>query len=114
MTERCQEQKRQFRRRVFHLVIAVILIMCAISPFLETAAKWDNTIFGTGYDGETTVAVLVILLEVVVSFARPVVVCLCRNPEFTEPLVVMNPLVSFDVIFDFRISDSSPPPPLRI
>jgi hypothetical protein len=88
--------------------------MCAISPFLETAAHWDNTIFATGYDGESTVAVLMILLELVISCAGPVVVYLCRNADFTEPVVVRDPFISFDSVVGFRIPELSPPPPLRI
>jgi len=92
----------------------MILIFCALSPFLETAAHWDNTIFATGYDGESTVAVLMILLELVISFAGPVVFYLCRNAEFSEPVVMRDPFVPFDSVAGFRIPELSPPSPLRI
>jgi hypothetical protein len=114
VSARDQERKRRFRRKAFHVAIAVILIICAISPFLETAAHWDNTIFATGYDGESTVAVLMILLELVISFAGPVVIYVCRNAEFSEPVVIRDSFVSFDSVAGFRVPEFSPPLPLRI
>lgn len=109
-----RERKRQFRRRAFHVAIALILVLCAISPFLETAVNWNNTIFATGYDNESTIAILVLLLELVISFAGLVAVYVCCRLPLAERLDARDSCVASESNFRITIPDLSPPPPLRI
>jgi len=49
-------------RRGFHILLALILVICVLSPYVEFALDWNQSIFDTGYDGESTVAVIVLFL----------------------------------------------------
>jgi len=108
-----RERDRQIRRRAFHVAIALILVICALSPFLETAVNWNDSVFATGYDGESTMAVLVLLLELVISLAG-LLVCFCRNTQWTERVVIMHSPLASKSDFSITIAELSPPPPLRI
>src|SRR5580692_8139568 len=56
--------------RTFHILIALALIGCALCPFVELAIHWNGTIFQTGFDTESTVAVLLLLLELAYGLAQ--------------------------------------------
>lgn len=107
------QRSQQLRRRAFHVAIALVLVICALSPFLETAVNWNDTVFTTGYDGESTVAVLVLLLELVISLAG-LLVCLCRIRQLGERIVIRHFSLIRELEFSFRIPELSPPLPLRI
>ena len=110
----CERQRDlQIRRRAFHVAIALILVICAISPFLESALDWNDSVFATGYDGETTFAVLVLLLELVISLAG-LLVCLCRNARLCERVVLKQSWLTRKSDFGIKVPELSPPPPLRI
>lgn len=113
MNGRERERDRRIRRRAFHVAIALILVICAISPFLETALNWNDSVFATGYDGESTMAVLVLLLELVISLAG-LLVCFCRNTHWVERVVIKRPSLSSESDFTLVAAELSPPPPLRI
>lgn len=113
MSARERQRHRQIRRRAFHVAIALILVICAISPFLESAVNWNDSVFATGYDGESTLAVLVLLLELVISLAG-VLVCLCQNTRLGERVVLKQSCLSRESGFSITIPELSPPPPLRI
>ena len=112
MSARASERDRQIRRRAFHVAIALILVICALSPFLETAVNWNDTVFATGYDGESTMAVLVLLLELVISLAG--LLCFCRNTQWIERLVTKHSPLASESDFSIIVAELSPPPPLRI
>jgi len=95
------------------VAIALILVICALSPFLETAVNWNDSVFATGYDGESTMAVLVLLLELVISLAG-LLVCLCRNLQLGERVVIKHSRFISESNFGIMIPELSPPPPLRI
>jgi hypothetical protein len=95
------------------VAIALILVICALSPFLESAANWNNTVFATGYDGESSLAVLVLLLELVISLAG-LLVCLCRDLRLGERVVIKHSGVRPESGFRITIPELSPPPPLRV
>lgn len=114
MSVRERERKRQLRRRAFHVAIALILIFCALSPFLESAVNLNDSVFATGYDNETTIAILVLLLELVISFAGLLAVYFYREVTSDEQLVVKRSRVVSEAIFGIKIPYLSPPPPLRI
>ncbi len=113
VSERERERSRQIRRRAFHVAIALILVLCALSPFLESAVNWNDSVFATGYDGESTLAVLVLLLELVISLAG-VLVYLCRNLRCNGRLVIESSLVLRLSGFRIPFPEPSSPPPLRI
>ena len=113
MKEREQQRNRRIRRRAFHVAIALILIVCAISPFAESAVNWNDSVFATGYDTESTLAVLVLLLELVLSLAG-LLVRLCRNLPSSERVVVKCAGLPLDSDFDIHVPELSPPVPLRI
>lgn len=113
MSERERERSRQIRRRAFHVAIALILVICALSPFLENAVNWNDTVFATGYDGESTMAVLVLLLELVISLAG-LLVCFCRNTQRIERVVIKHSPFASESNFSLVITELSPPLPLRI
>lgn len=56
--------------RAFHTLIALALVACAFCPFVETAIHWNGTIFQSGFDTESMVAVLLLLLELAYGLAR--------------------------------------------
>lgn len=95
------------------MAIALILIICAMSPFVETAVNWNDTVFATGYDGESTMAVLALLLELVISLAG-LLVCFCRNTQWIERLITKPSPLARELDFSLIVSELSPPPPLRI
>ena len=95
------------------MAIALILVICALSPFLETAVNWNDSVFGTGYDGESSLALLVLLLELVISLAG-LLVCLCRNLQLGERVVIKHSRLISESDFGIKIPELSPPTPLRI
>lgn len=116
MSERERQRKRQIQRRAFHVAIALILVICAISPFAESAVNWNDTVFATGYDTETTFAVLVLLLELVISLAG-LLVCFCRNLRLGERLFIKLLRPSWfasESDLGTETPELSPPLPLRI
>jgi hypothetical protein len=113
VSARASKLDRQIRRRAFHVAIALILVVCALSPFLETAVNWNDSLFATGYDGESTMAVLVLLLELVISLAG-LLVCFCRNTQWIERIVITHSPFASKSDFSITIAELSPPPPLRI
>lgn len=101
-------------RRWFHIAIALILLACAISPFVETAIHWNQSIFTTGHDTESTIAVIALLLVLALSLARLVA-------KFVPSLLRTYLSVSLSAFKQalrglvFVIPETSPPPlPLRI
>ena len=49
-------------RRGFHILLALILVGCVLSPYVELATGWGQSICDTGYDTESTVAIIALLL----------------------------------------------------
>ena len=56
-------------RKMLHVLIALVLVACALSPFVESALNSQDSMFSTGCDGESTLAIVVLLLELVLSLA---------------------------------------------
>ena len=104
---------RQVSRRAVHVVIALILLFCIVSPFVESAIDWNDTVFTTGYDTESTLAVLVLLLELVISLPG-LLVCFCRNIQSGERVVIKYSCCTPEFDFGTTIPELSPPLPLRI
>ena len=100
-------------RRIFHVLIALILVACAVSPFVESALNCHDSVFSTGYDGESTLAVVVLLLELVLSLAS-LLVFFCPNIQVKERIVEKYRRLTSDSDSRIAIPDASPPVPLRI
>jgi hypothetical protein len=99
--------------RTFHALIALALVACALCPFVETAIHWNSTIFQSGFDTESTVAILLLLLELAYGFARLLVVLL---PSVLKSLsfVYFDQLVVRTLNFGSILPEISPPLSLRI
>ena len=100
-------------RKAFHILLALILVACQICPFVEFAIGWNETIFTTGYDTESSLAVVILLVELVLALAT-IIALLLPDVRVTEPLVPRPcpPTSEFGVV----ILPADPPllVPLRI
>src|SRR4029077_5320262 len=99
--------------RMLHVLIALILLGCAVSPFVESGLNCHDNILSTGYDGESTLAVVALLLELALSLAG-LLVLHCENTELKDRIVEKSERLTFDWYFRFTILDTSPSVPLRI
>jgi hypothetical protein len=108
------QRQRQLWRRLFHIGVALILVICILAPYVELAVEFNGSIFATGYDSETTIAVLVLLLELVISLAG-VLVYLFLNFGFFGRIAAKDlHYVSFESALVPEGPALSAPPPLRI
>lgn len=107
------QRKRHPGRRLFHIAIALILVFCVLAPYVESAVEFNNSIFATGYDNETTIAVLVLLLELVILLAG-VLFYLFLNVAFFGRLTVKDWHYIFESALVPEGPVSSASPPLRI
>lgn len=100
-------------RRRFHVLVALILLVCVICPYVETALDWNEGLFTTGYDTESIVAVIALLLILSLTLAKLLVLFLpARSNEF---IVASQPPRKREDGFVFGIPEVSPPTlPLRI
>jgi hypothetical protein len=60
-------------RKQFHLLVALLLLVCLACPFVETAFHSNGNIFQTGQDGETSLAVLLLILELLFALSIPLI-----------------------------------------
>ena len=97
----------------FHVLVALILLVCAICPFVEMALDWDDSILTTGYDAESIVAVVALLLILSLSLAKLMAVFLPSGIT-NAPVVISQPPRKRDHSFVFDIPEVSSPLPLRI
>lgn len=100
-------------RGKFQVVIALILIICLLCPFVELALGWDSNIFMTGHDAESTLAVVILLFELVVALTN-CLAFLLPNIQIGERIVEVYRRLMPNSDFHITIPDSSPPVPLRI
>lgn len=100
-------------RRGFHILLAFILLICAACPYVEFAIHWNQTIFETGYDGESTVAIIALI--VILAFALAKLLESCVSASTTEePLFQPQEVLRSTIGFTATLPDSSPPLALRI
>jgi hypothetical protein len=100
-------------RRGFHILLALILVACVLSPYVELALNWGQSLFDTGYDTETDVAVIALLLILAFALARLLAYCL-RDTTDKERLVDLQRGLRPTLDFISTVADTSPPLPLRI
>jgi hypothetical protein len=100
-------------RKVFHILLGLILVACLVCPFVEFAIGWNDTIFTTGYDTESSVAVIMLLVELVLALAT-IIALFLPHVQVTEPLVIKRcaPTSEFGVVI--LLSDPALLVPLRI
>ena len=102
-------------RRGFHILLALVLVACVLSPYVELALNWGQSLFDTGYDTETTVSVIALLLILAFALAKLLVP---RHRETKDQEHLADSRVSLRATFDLlsTVPESSPPPllPLRV
>ena len=102
-------------RRGFHILLALTLVVCVLCPFVELALNCGQSLFDTGYDTETTVAVIALLLILAFALAKLLVYFL-GNTAGQEGLIdsqsKSKPTLDFTSLV--LVSDTSPPLALRI
>ena len=108
-----QETFLPVSREAFHLAIALILLICVICPFIEPTFGWNNNIFLTGNDAESTLALVALLLELVLALAG-VSLVLLRKLQGKGFIVKKRSTPTSESVFAIVIPDLSPPVPLRI
>ena len=101
-------------RKGVHILLALTLVVCVLCPYVELALNWGQSLLDTGYDTETTVAVIAFLLILAFALAKLLVSVLVDSTgegpldESRRPLRPLLDLIS-------TVPDVSPPPlPLRI
>lgn len=102
--------------RRLHILVAIVLVACLISPFVEIGVHSTGDIFRTGHDRETTLALLLLLVELATALGDFLVVLLAGVVE-KEPVCSRGPLTGpseFKKIFMVSLPGYSPPGPLRI
>jgi hypothetical protein len=100
-------------RRGFHDSIALILLVCVICPYVEIALHWHESIFTTGYDTESIVAVIALL--VILSLALTKLLAAFLPTEISDELIVASyPIRKPQRAFASATSEVSLPVPLRI
>jgi phosphatidylserine synthase len=96
-------------RRGFHILLALILVVCALCPYAEFALNWNQSIFDTGYDGESTVAAIALLLILAFIIAN-LLAHFISDRAAAESLV--NSPITLRTALDFTstVCEVSPPP----
>jgi hypothetical protein len=100
-------------RRGFQILLALTLFVCGIWPYIEIALHWNQSIFQTGYDGESTVAIIALVLIMAFALAK---LLASFVPESTNegPLLQRLATVSRRIDCAASFPDTSPPLALRI
>jgi hypothetical protein len=98
----------------FHILLALTLVVCLLCPYVELALNWGQSLLDTGYDTETTVAVVALLLILAFALAKVLVSVLVDSTaegSLDESHRTLRPILDFIS----ALPDVSPPPlPLRI
>lgn len=100
-----------------HILVAVVLVACLLSPFVEIGVHSTGNIFRTGHDRETTLALLLLLVELATALGDFLVVLLAGFVEKEPAIRSRDPLTGlseFKKVFSVPLSGYSPPVPLRI
>ena len=96
-----------------HTLIALLLLVCIASPFFELAVHSDGSIFASGHDGESTLALLLLVVELSFAVGKLIAIFLPQIPRDLG-LARRNPLPSPDLSLALLVAEHSPPLPLRI
>jgi hypothetical protein len=100
-------------RKAIHALLALILVICLVCPFVELALGWHDSVFLNGHDSESTLAVLVLLFELVLAMAS-VFVRFLPGSQLIERFVIRYRVLTSEFGFGIILPSSSPPLSLRI
>jgi hypothetical protein len=78
-------------RRGFHILIALILLVCVTCPYVEMALHWNEGLFTTGYDTESTVGVIALLVILSLALAK-LLAALLPDRRSDELIVASYPI----------------------
>lgn len=99
----------------FHALVALALLACGLCPFFEIALHFNGSIFQNGYDTESTLAVLLLLLELSFAVGRLLVALLPRIIKQLNLVCICSDRLTLPAtIFAIVLPEISPPLPLRI
>jgi hypothetical protein len=99
--------------KTFHLLVGLGLLVCMVCPDIEILCHSTDCIFLSGHDMETSVALLLIVLELTIASIKLAVAFL---PRLLARLVSLerNSFLFLDSVFAFVPPAASPPLALRI
>ncbi len=100
--------------KIVQSAVALALFACMLSPFVEFLLHGSGSIFISGHDTESTVAVLLLLIELSVAMAAMLVAALRTVLEKLGVVLCSNRIAAAFLIFSKAIPTISPPVPLRI
>jgi hypothetical protein len=110
---RCEAGFLAMIRRLFYASIVAFLLPCLVSPFVEFSLHMNGTIFSTGKDTETSVALLIVLLGLALVITSLIVAlqpALLATERIQPPARVLPSRDCWKINFP----ELSPPPFLRI
>jgi hypothetical protein len=100
-------------RKIFHVLLGLILVGCLLCPFVELANGWNDSLFSNGYDTESAVAIVMLLVALVVALGSAVAFVL-SDVRVAGPSVTEHRLL----VLEFGVGNLVPsfalPIPLRI
>lgn len=94
-------------------MLALTLFACGLCPFIEIALHSDQSIFQTGYDGESTVAIIALVLILAFALAK-LLASFVAEDTTGESLLHPQATASLSADVAARFNDTSPPLALRI
>ena len=99
--------------KAFHAVVGLVLLYCALCPLIETALHSNGCIFVSGSDAESTVALLLLALELVFTLGK-LLVALMPGGLNELGLVCSDRVARLALSVSTAVTEISPPLPLRI
>ena len=101
------------KARLSHAIIGLGLLACAICPFVEIALHSPDCIFVNGYDTESTIALVLLLVELVFAVAK--LLALLPSQVFAKAAQIQSrPSIFLSAASTAIVVDLSPPLSLRI
>jgi hypothetical protein len=99
--------------RAFHALVALVLFYCAVCPLFEIALHSNNCIFVSGNDTESSLALLLLVVELAFALGKQPIVFL---PRVLKKLTLgySDRLTMSALSFATVPPEISPPLPLRI
>lgn len=98
-------------RREFNILLALTFLACVISPFIELVVSADPSIFATGYDTESIIAVITLLCILALALAGSLAPSLALNAG--QRLSVAS-LLGLRTLRPLVLVGLQPPPPVPL
>ena len=102
------------RIQLVHSAAALTLLGCALCPFVEFMLHWNGSIFLTGHDTESTVAFLLLLLELSFAMARWLAFVVAAVLKSLGIISCSNRTSALGIVLSEILPVASPPVSLRI